>query len=251
MDQAECGEDGAFSTAWLRERWRSRSLQAGWSVPEDWWAPAVEAVAEAVLGWPSGGRGLAHACHQLGRARGRAGAGIGETLDDLGALFGVLDWTDPPLALVRAVAEGWVDTGLVGLGADTCEDPLTGLATLSYLRSRLAELYRAACAGALPVAETHCLVLVDLADGSPPWRRLARVIVAGADMRATFNAGETLTLVGAGRAAGLVPVRAELEFQTAALRRALGGPAAALVWLERLPGTCEEAMALLNALSTR
>lgn len=243
------GRDDGDPVGRLRERWRAGSLVAGWSVPGDWWAPAVESVVESVVAWPVDGRGLGWACEQLGRARGRAGAGIGETLDDLGALFGALGSAGPPLPLVRAVAEGWVDAGLIGLGRETCEDPLTGLATLSYLRSRLAELYRAAAATGDPVARTHCLVMVDLSDGSPPWRRLARAIVAGADLRAAFQAGETLTLIGAGRAAALARVRPELEFQTAALRRALGGPGAVLVWIERLPQRHEDAMALLDSLS--
>lgn len=229
----------------VRERWRARSLLVGWSVPEDWWAPAVEAVAEAAVSSPAG---LARALHQLGRARGRAGAGIGETLDDLEALFGVLRWTDPPLRLVRAVAEGWVDTGLIGLGQDTCEDPLTGLVTLSYLRSRLAELYRAAEAIGASVTGSHALVMVDLTGGSPPWRRLARAMVAAHDLRRVFDAGETLALVGTGRAAALVAVRPELRPRTAELRQALEGPVR--VWTEPLPATHDEAMILLDRLSS-
>src|SRR5690348_15393882 len=97
----------------LRERWRARSILAGWTVPADWWTPAVESVAEAMvaldLSMAAAGGPLRHVrlkdvepelarvLHRLGRARGRAGAGIGETLDDLGALFRVLCWTDPPL----------------------------------------------------------------------------------------------------------------------------------------------------------
>jgi hypothetical protein len=231
----------------VRERWRARSLQAGWSVPEDWWAPAVESVAEAAV---TASRNMAGALHQLGRARGRAGVGIGETLDDLGALFAVLGWTDPPLPLVRAVAEGWVDSGLAGLGAETCEDPLTGLVTLSYLRSRLAELYRAAGAMGASVAGSHVLVMVDLADGSPPWRRLARAVVAAHDLRAVFDAGETLTLIGTGRAAALVAVRPELEPRIALLRTALADDGPARVWIEPLPAAHDEAMVLLDLLSS-
>lgn len=267
---------GVLSTDRLREAWRARSLLAGWSLPEDWWAPAVEAVADAVCE----GKGLAKACLRLGGARGRAGVGIGETLDDLGALFGVLRWPDPPLSLVRCTAEGWVDSGLVGMAAESCEDPLTGLVTLAYLRSRLAEIYRAGAAAGVPVAETHCLVMVDLSDGSAPWRRLARAVVVAHDLRAFFRGGETLTLVGTGRAAALVAAGPQLEFQTAALRRLLnrtlgvdraaprGGPGSrpgehawlgpvdeslgredVLVWIERLPESASEAMALLDALA--
>ncbi|MBO2449221.1 hypothetical protein J4573_19105 [Actinomadura barringtoniae] len=247
----------------LRDRWRSRSMEEGWSLPSDWWSPAVEAVVTAV----HAGHGMAVACARLGQARGRAGVGIGETLDDLGALFSVLSWPDPPLSLVRCAAEGWVDSGLMDLAGKTCEDPLTGLMTLSYLRSRLSEIYRAAAAlGGAPetaVGDTHCLVMVDLSDGSEPWRRLARAVVVAHDLRAVFDGGETLTLVGTGRAAALVPVSPRLVFNIAALRRLLtqtltpdhpdghgeSGPGGVLVWVERLPDDLEEAQALLEVLA--
>jgi hypothetical protein len=256
------GEAGA-GTDELRERWRARSMEAGWSLPSDWWCPAVEAVVRAV----GAGHGMAVACARLGQARGRAGVGIGETLDDLGALFSVLSWPDPPLSLVRCAAEGWVDSGLMALATESCEDPLTGLMTLSYLRSRLTELYRAAAAlGGAPgtaVGDTHCLVMVDLSDGSEPWRRLARAVVVAHDLRAVFDGGETLTLVGTGRAAALVAVSPRLEFSIAALRRLLaqtltcdhsGGLAEArgggvLVWIERLPDELDEALGLLEVLA--
>jgi hypothetical protein len=229
----------------LRDAWRARSLDAGWTEPADWWSPAVEAVAEAAYT----GRGFALACARLGQARGRAGVGIGETLDDLGALFAVLGWADPPQGLVRCLAEGWVDSGLIDFAAATCEDPLTGMTTPAYLRSRLTEMYREAAQSGTPVGETHCLVMVELSPAAPAWRRLARAIVVGHDLRAVFSGGETLTLIGTGRAAALVPIRRQLELQSVRLRRALTGERDALIWIERLPPGQEEAMALLDALA--
>jgi hypothetical protein len=234
---------GAVSADRLRDGWRSRSMRAGWSMPSDWWAPAVETVAEAV----AGGLCTLGPGARLGRARGRAGVGLGETLDDLGALSDAAGWPDPPLPFVRAVAEGWVDAGVAGMAAPTCEDPLTGLVSLQFLRSRLAEIYREAIAVDVPAADTHGLVLVELASGAPSWRRLARAVVIGHDLRAVFRGGETLTMVGSGRAAALVPLRSRLEPQMARLRRELDDHA--MVWLERLPATHREAMSLLDALS--
>ncbi|WP_433331462.1 hypothetical protein [Spirillospora sp. CA-294931] len=254
------GDRAGPGTDELREQWRGRSMAVGWSLPGDWWAPAVEAVVEAVCD----GRGMAVACVWLGQARGRAGVGLGETLDDLGALFTVLAWPDPPLTLVRCVAEGWVDSGLMSLATESCEDPLTGLTTMAYLRSRLAELYRAAAELGISPAETHALVIVDLSDGSEPWRRLARAIVVAHDMRVVFRGGETLTLVGTGRAAALVPTTSRLEPQVASLRRLLTrtlarsddpdggrlvGGGGFLAWIERLPGSPGEAQELLEVLA--
>ncbi|MGK5558887.1 hypothetical protein ACSNOI_45530 [Actinomadura kijaniata] len=252
----------------LRERWRQRSLAAGWAVPGDWWTPAVESVTAAVCL----GKGMAVACVRLGRARGRAGIGLGETLDDLGALFAELHWPDPPLSLVRCAAEGWVDSGLMELAAQTCEDPLTGLTTLPYLRSRMAEVYRAAGAlGGAPgtaVRDTHRLVVVDLPAQAEPWRRLARAIVVAHDLRAVFRGGETLTLVGMGRAAALVQagpdLAARLDVLHRTLERTLGAAPVAvggrersyqherdgfLIWSEELPASLAEAQELLGRMA--
>ncbi|MFC6884718.1 MULTISPECIES: hypothetical protein [Actinomadura] len=283
------GSGSRRSTEELRERWRSRSVTSCWNLPGDWWAPAVEAVVEAVCD----GRGMARACARLGQARGRAGVGIGEALDDLGALFSVLDWPDPPLPLVRCTAQGWVDAGMMALAAENCEDPLTGLTTVAYLRGRLAELYRAIRISPPPaplppdaplrprpptdadaVLSGHCLVMVDLSDGSEPWRRLARSVVVAQDLRAVFPDGETLTMVGTGRAAALVPLEPDLEQRVERLRNLLAltlasersfldsvhppgrspddgrpGGESFLVWIERLPASLPRALDLLEALA--
>lgn len=235
---------GAQSAERLRDAWRTRSMRTGWTSPTDWWTPAVEAVAEAI----ACGLSPLPAGFRLGVARGRAGNGIGETLDDLSALAEASGWPDPPPPFVRAVAEGWAEAGICGMAAPTCEDPMTGLVTLPYLRSRLAEIYREAVFTGTPAETTHALVMVELTDDSPSWRRLARAVVVGHDLRTIFSGGETLTLVATSRAAALVPLRPELRLQTARLKRALADTA--LVWLERLPPAHREAMSLLDALSS-
>jgi hypothetical protein len=234
---------GVLTADGLCEGWRRRSLDAGWSLAGDWWTPAVETVTESLCD----GRGLDRAFDRLGRARGRAGVGIGETINDLSALFDELDWAQPPIRLVRAVAEGWAEAGLVT--SMSCEDPLTGLVTVPYLRSRIAEIYREAEATGTLVSDSHCLVMVELDNTIDPWRRLARAVVVGHDMREVFRGGETLTLVGTGRAAALVPIRPELQFTTVGLRRRLGGEHGALVWVERLPVDHATASMLLDELT--
>ncbi|WP_051108880.1 hypothetical protein [Actinomadura flavalba] len=236
----------------LRERWRERSAAGGWSLPGDWWTPAVETVVTAACGAP----GLAEACARLGAARGRAGVGLGQTLDDLGALFAELRWPDPPLSLVRCAAEGWAEAGLSGAPTDTCEDPLTGLLSAAYLRSRLAEVYRA---GAAP---GHALVLVDLTGGPEPWRRLARAIVVAHDLREVFRRGETLAMVDPARAAVLGAAGSRLDDDVRALRDLLGRTLADaddprpeplfeserfLIRVQRLPANSTTALALLES----
>ncbi|POM26567.1 hypothetical protein BTM25_09680 [Actinomadura rubteroloni] len=197
----------------LRERWRCRSAETGWALTGDWWTPAVESVVSAACGEP----GLAAACKRLGEARGRAGVGIGETLEDLGALFAELNWPDPPLSLVRCAAEGWADGGTPESPDVTCEDPLTGLMTASYLRSRLTELYREA--GGVP--DGHTLLFVDLPEGDEPWRRLSRSLVVAHELREVFRRGETVAFTGPARAAALIPAGRRAEADAVVLRHLL------------------------------
>ncbi|WP_157407731.1 hypothetical protein [Actinomadura atramentaria] len=199
----------------LRERWRGRSAEAGWSLPGDWWTPAVESVVSAACGEP----GLAVACRRLGEARGRAGVGIGETLEDLGALFAELSWPDPPLSLVRCAAEGWADGGAPAAPDTACADPLTGLMTAAYLRGRLGELYREA--GGAPTG--HVLLVVDLPAGGEPWRRLSRSLVVAHELREVFRRGETVAFAGPSRAVALVPAGRRAEADAAVLRTLLDG----------------------------
>ncbi|MFC4912448.1 hypothetical protein [Actinomadura gamaensis] len=236
--------DGALLPAWRR-----RSMTAGWGPPDDWWTPAVEDMADAA----GNADMLAEACTRLGRARGAAGVGVNETLIDLGAFFAVLDGSEPPLDLVRRTVEGWVDAALAPLAAESCQDPLTGLMTVSYLRARLAELYAAGDSDGRGPSETHCLVMLDLADGCEPWRRLARAIVVAYELRAVFRSGETPALIGSGRAAVLVPLSPHLSRRLAVLHRrivrVLGTEALAsrfLLWVEGLPAACAQGLALLD-----
>ncbi|MCP2337774.1 hypothetical protein [Actinomadura rupiterrae] len=256
------GDDPASG---LLVAWRRRSTTAGWGPPDDWWTPAVEDMASAARNTNLATRPcadldarahedvLADACTRLGQARGAAGVGVGETLVDLGAFFDVLDGSEPPLELVRRTVEGWADAALAPLAAESCQDPLTGLMTVSYMRARLTELYAAADSDGRGPSETHCLVMLDLADGCEPWRRLARAIVVAYELRAVFRNGETPALIGSGRAAVLVPMSPHLARRLAVLHRrivrVLGADVLAgrfLLWVERLPDAPAGALTLLD-----
>ena len=101
----------------MRSLWRAASRDRGWSYPDDWWTPAVDAVTEAVV---SDGD-IAERCSRLGRARARAGVGMQETLDDVLAMAGLVyslqqhpthlvDERAVPIdvaSLLRSAAIGW------------------------------------------------------------------------------------------------------------------------------------------------
>jgi hypothetical protein len=229
----------------LCEAWRRQSMICGWAADDDWQVAAVDTVAIAACRQ----FGLTAACGALGRERARGGVGIGEAITDLAALCLVLDGADPPLDLVRPLAEGWAEAGLARMSDATCEDPLTGLATLPYLRTRLGEVYREARQAGRCAADTHRLLVVDLPDRLDPWDRLSVLILVSNDLRAAFPGGETLSLAGSGRAIAMVPALPDLPFRATGLRRGLASAHGTRLRLLRPPARLDEARRLLDELA--
>jgi hypothetical protein len=224
-------------------------MAAGWTVPRDWWVPAVEAVVEAL----AGGSDLTAACALLGRARARAGVGLDEALTDLAALPGAHAAAHP---LVRALAAGWAEVACEPATSGVCEDPLTRLTTPAYLRTRLAETYREAARAGVRVPTSHALVVVavDPAGGSR-LMTMGRLLLVGGALRDTFDGGETLARTGPARAVALVGRDPSLPARVAALRRLLAdrladaGSPPARVWIESLPPRPAAAYHLLAELA--
>ena len=270
----------------LRDEWRRRSLATGWRMPDDWDTEAVDevlaacrnrALARGEAGLAAvGATALAAACAGLGRSRARAGVGVAETIDDLAALFAVLGRSagertgvlgrgeeegagvlsrgeegrrDPVLRLVGAIAEGWAEESVSQFARGGCEDPLSGMATLPYLRTRLAEVYREAEQGGTSPAETHRLLVVGLPCRPDPWRRLALPILVGRDLRAAFPGGETLSLAKPGPAIALVPARRDLPLRYARLRRNIQAAFGTQIRMTPLPGRLTEALRLVDELA--
>ena len=265
----------------LRCAWRSSALVAGWAQPQDWWCVEVDAVCEAV----AERRDAVGAFTRLGRARAQAGVGIGETLVDGAALYAVLDEEAAPPAVVRALAEAWVEVGLEPLGVATCEDPLTGLTSAAHLRTRLAEMYREAERAGGSVHCSHALVVVRTGlDGAVRWDGLLRRLALGECLRSVFSGGETLAVLEPSVVVGLVARTPMLAAMVESLRRRLaevatgiavrggthggaargcggangpgdagvrvlreGGPPR--VWVEGLPGGLSEAYSVLEELA--
>jgi hypothetical protein len=267
--------------AGLRNAWRQRSLASGWLAADDWHSEAVNAVVAAAYGsvtFPAPGPGqgpspsqgigagrgigkLTLACAHLGRSRAKAGIGIAETIDDLAALFAVLTGDaagpaepagsgchrgDPPLHLVCSIAEGWAEEGLAQFSLGSCEDPLSGLVTVPYLRTRLAEVYREAAYRGTSPAETHRLLVIGLPRRPDPWRRMALAIVVGHDLRAAFPGGETLSLARPGPAIALVHAHGDLPMRYARLRRTIQATFGAQLRMTPLPGRLTEALRLVD-----
>lgn len=188
----------------LRARWRTVSLATGWRFPSDWGVPEVDRVCSSVL---RSGPDLIEALLRLGKARAQSGAGLDETIKDLAALHAVLSGArdglltaDPdelPTRLLRTVALGWAE---VTAGDNACRgaiEPLTGLATAEYLRTRLAEVYRRGKRVGRNPADDHVLlaVVLDLASVNGFTRLMSMVVVADA-LRAVFDGGESVAMLG-------------------------------------------------------
>jgi hypothetical protein len=245
----------------LKSRWRTASLAAGWPFPGDWPLLEVDEVCAAMIDTIDPDEALV----RLGRARAVAGAGLDETLLDLAALHAVLGggggMVAPnvdalPARMLRLTASGWADV----LTEEACdrgaEDPLTGLATRGYLRTRLGELYRESTAP----DERYALVLVGLdLTRATGWSRVVAMTLLSDVLRVVFGGGETLATVGPSLAVVLTRRDASLAQRISNLRVLAAdrlavdphvrptGPAK--VWSEHLPATHRDACALIAALA--
>ncbi|MGK3205430.1 GGDEF domain-containing protein [Amycolatopsis sp. MEPSY49] len=253
----------------LRARWRTASLAAGWRFPSDWALPEVDAVCAAVMA-----KGRVEAAETalagLARARAAAGAGLAETLADLAALHAVLghgedgfvspDVDATPARLLRTTALAWADVATDQLAHTEVTDPLTGLPSAAYLRTRLAEVYQAAAARERPAAEDHVLLVVSMDLGAVVgFSRLTGMILVADALRAVFDSGQSVASLGPSVVAALVPKGEGVASHGVALRRALherlsvdsqladaGRPRVSAV---RLPATHEMACDLLARLA--
>ena len=200
----------------LRERWFACSSALGWGAAVEWPDPAVDAVCAVVTarhpGTAARDRAVERALARWAGARAGAGVGLAETLTDLAALHtavsggaradapgrddptpSALDVSPAPgrgpdgVRLLRAVSLAWTDVACGDLAETAAVDPLSGLASARYLRTRLAEIYRAARAHGRAAGEEHALVVLalDVRD----WRRVAPLTIAGEAAGVVFDAG--------------------------------------------------------------
>jgi len=213
-----------------------------------------EAIGEALV---AGSRAHA-ACAVVGRELARDGVDLREALDGLRSTFAQVLGCDPDFGSTEALSVAWSDETLGYLHQVSCENPLTGLATLAHLRARLAELQRAAEASGTPVTTGHALVVVDL-----PTRRSsslddhfghALLMARIADRaRLVFSGEESIAEATASRLLVLAPRTDDLGLRVVVLRdlisdsNPLGG--AVRVWIEGLPSSHAAMAALLDELA--
>lgn len=199
------------------------------------------------------------ACAVVGRDVARDGAALGEALDGLRTTFDLVAGTDPDFAAVEALSVAWSEATLEFLHGLSCEDPLTGMASLAHVRTRLGEVYREHAAVGSSVTAQHALVVVEMSAAAAHRRtdhqftRALHLVQVAEAMRAVFPGGETIGRLGTDRAAAVVRRNAQLGGAVALLRELLTdldlGATAVRVWIEGLPTTPDSARRLLDDLA--
>lgn len=214
-----------------------------------------EAVADALFAEGD----LIAACTVVGRDVARDGAALGEALSGLRATYALVTGHAPGFEVAEALSVAWSEATLEYLHQLSCEDPLTGLASLAHVRTRLAEIYRDAELTDVSVQASHALVIVELGFDNPATRseraftRALRLVQITEAMRAVYSGGQTLGRLGLERAVAVVPRTPDLGHSVALLRDFLGdldlGAAGTRLWIEGLPASADSATRLLDDLA--
>lgn len=222
---------------------------AGQGVPH-----GFDAVAEA-LSSGAGPDRIDAACHVLGRTLALDGASLQEAASGLRTTWRSVRDADPTHEALTTMLVSWSDTTLSYLHQLSCEDPMTGLASLAHVRSRVSEVYRAASRDGL--GGSHVLVVCELTE--PPravagdhFTRAMHLARLGDTARTVFAGPETIGRVGSRRIV-IVATRDERLATRVRLVRTLTSElevaGSVRVWIEGLPDTEAAATTVLDELA--
>jgi hypothetical protein len=227
------------------------------AVPEVRPVPArFEAVGERL----AAGLDASAACAMVGRQMARDGADLGEALDGLRTTYAGVLGGEPDFRAVRALGLAWSEETLGYLHQLSCENPLTGLASLAHLRARLAEVYRGAEPGGTATATTsHALVVVDLpllarpATWNDPFESTMRLVRLAENARLAFPGEETISQANPRRIVVLARRHDRLAERVGLLRVLLDDldqeTGRTRIWVEGLPAYDDGAGRLLDEIT--
>ena len=221
---------------------------------------AVPAGFEAVADALDGNGDVSAATQELGRRTALEGAALDDVLDDLAATYRSRRdfWDEPPFEVVKSLAIAWADGSLRYLHAVSCEDPLTGLASLAHVRTRISEIYREASREGVPGPPDFAFLVVeiDFTDSSASQLdRVLRMVDVSDMVRKVCTGAEPIGQLSASRAVVVIRRDKRLGDAVGALLGLLhdwhqlrsGLPAR--LWIEGLPTTADSAALLLDELA--
>jgi hypothetical protein len=211
-----------------------------------------EAVGEALLA----GTDVHAACAVVGRDLARDGIDLSEALHGLRSTFALVVRREPDFDSTEALGVAWSDETLGFLHQVSCENPLTGLATLAHLRARVAEINRAAEEYGEDAVPEHVLVVID----QPTYHRdesLNRALTMArlADRaRMVFAGAETIGEATPSRLLVLAERNETLGNRIAVLNDLIAagtpvGRPTARVWIEGVPTSPAASAAVLDELA--
>lgn len=223
-----------------------------------------EVVGEAL----ASGAGSVDACAVVGRELAMDGASLEEVLEGLRVTYQTVLGTTPDYPDVVAISVAWSEATLGYMHQLSCEDPLTGLASLAHVRSRLCELYRGQSRAGAAVRDSHALVVADL-PGTPAELALSRSGInpgqrqrltralhlsrLGECARTVFSGTEVIGRLGPNRIVVIAARDERLGKRVALFRKLIGTLSldgqATRVWIEGLPSVDATAASLLDELA--
>ncbi len=213
-----------------------------------------EAVGEAL----SAGTDVHAACAVVGRDLARDGVDLSEALHGLWSTFALVVGSEPDFEATRSLGIAWSDETLGYLHEVSCENPLTGLATLAHLRGRLAEIQRGAESRGVGGDSTHALIVVDvpLLAGAGRDTQLGSALVmarVASQVRLVFEGEETVGEASPSRLLVLAERTDSLGARVGSLRDLLAEvtppDSVVRVWIEGLPASASATSVLLDELA--
>ncbi|MGH8775358.1 MAG: hypothetical protein ACRDWI_09380 [Jiangellaceae bacterium] len=210
---------GTAAGTTLRASWLGCTLDAGWPEPVGWRTPGVDAVVASLVGPERSADALERALRILAWERASDTLDLDAALQDVEALWAVLESSQlAPVSRRQArrwLVDAWVDAIAADRGAP-CVDPLSGLHTAGYLLGRIHELDRTC------LEPPTALVLLSLRWREPrgPWLRIATIMSAARALRERVRSDATLGQHGTHTAFALVLDDARARLERRALSRA-------------------------------
>jgi hypothetical protein len=161
------------------------------------------------------------------------------------------------------LCQAWSEETLGYLHQLSCEDPLTGLASLAHLRARLSEVHRGAEQGGESMTASHALVVIDLpllahrsTGGSTPddpFESALRLVRVARSARMVFPGEETICQASSHRLVVVCERDERLARRVGLLRDLVEDldplSGRARVWIEGLPSSDDGVALLLDEIA--